>query len=181
MVTCVYVCIYIYVHIYIFICVCVYMHTCMLSCSLWTLILYIALQAPLFMRFSREEYWGGLPCPPPGDLPDPGIKPGLLHCKHIFYIWAIRGSFYIYTYIHTYMYSKCIYKYIYLYMISVYIYVVNIKIYVLEFSHICLFATPWPSQLKDGTQVSCVTGRFFTIWANREAPPPQHTHTYTFI
>ena len=31
-------------------------------------------QAPLSMGFSRQEYWGGLPCPPPGDLPDPGIK-----------------------------------------------------------------------------------------------------------
>jgi len=30
------------------------------------------------MRFSRQEYWSGLPCPPPGDLPDPGIKPELL-------------------------------------------------------------------------------------------------------
>ena len=29
----------------------------------------------LSMRFSRQEYWSGLPCPPPGDLPDPGIKP----------------------------------------------------------------------------------------------------------
>ena len=28
------------------------------------------------MGFSRQEYWSGLPCPPPGDLPDPGIKPG---------------------------------------------------------------------------------------------------------
>ena len=27
------------------------------------------------MRFSREEYWSGLPCPPPGDFPDPGIEP----------------------------------------------------------------------------------------------------------
>ena len=27
------------------------------------------------MVFSRQEYWNGLPCPPPGDLPDPGIKP----------------------------------------------------------------------------------------------------------
>ena len=27
------------------------------------------------MGFSRQEYWTGLPCPPPGDLPDPGIKP----------------------------------------------------------------------------------------------------------
>ena len=27
------------------------------------------------MRFSRQEYWSGLPCPPPGDLSDPGIEP----------------------------------------------------------------------------------------------------------
>ena len=38
----------------------------------WT----VAHQAPLFMGFSRQEYWSGLPCPPPGDLPNPGIKPG---------------------------------------------------------------------------------------------------------
>ena len=34
-----------------------------------------AYQAPLFMGLSREEYWSGLSYPPPGDLPDPGIKP----------------------------------------------------------------------------------------------------------
>ena len=32
-------------------------------------------QAPLSMGFSRQEYWSGLPFPPPEDLPDPGIKP----------------------------------------------------------------------------------------------------------
>ena len=32
-------------------------------------------QAPLSMGFSRQEYWNWLPFPPPGDLPDPGIKP----------------------------------------------------------------------------------------------------------
>ena len=32
-------------------------------------------QAPLSMGFSRQEYWSGLPCPPPGDRPDPGIEP----------------------------------------------------------------------------------------------------------
>ena len=31
-------------------------------------------QASLCMGFSRKEYWSGLPCPPPGDLPKPGIK-----------------------------------------------------------------------------------------------------------
>ena len=30
------------------------------------------------MRFSRQEYWSGLPCPPPGDLPHPGIEPASL-------------------------------------------------------------------------------------------------------
>ena len=34
-----------------------------------------ACQAPLSMGFSRQEYWSGLPCPPPGDLPNPGIEP----------------------------------------------------------------------------------------------------------
>ena len=41
------------------------------SVTLWT----VACQAPLSMRFSRQEYWSGLPRPPPGDLPNPGIKP----------------------------------------------------------------------------------------------------------
>ena len=36
----------------------------------WT----VASQAPLSMGFSRQEYWSGLLCPPPGDLPNPGIK-----------------------------------------------------------------------------------------------------------
>ena len=38
----------------------------------WT----VACQASLSMGFSRQEYWSGLPLPPPGDLPDPGIEPG---------------------------------------------------------------------------------------------------------
>ena len=36
---------------------------------------YIAHQAPQSMKFSRQEYWSGLPCPPSRDLSDPGIKP----------------------------------------------------------------------------------------------------------
>ena len=35
----------------------------------------VAHQTPLFMEFSRQEYWSGMPFPSPGDLPDPGIKP----------------------------------------------------------------------------------------------------------
>ena len=32
-------------------------------------------RTPLSMGFSRQEYWSGQPCPPPGDLPDSGIQP----------------------------------------------------------------------------------------------------------
>ena len=35
----------------------------------------VAHQDPLSMGFSRQEYWSELPCPPPGDLLNPGIKP----------------------------------------------------------------------------------------------------------
>ena len=35
-----------------------------------------SLQAPLSMGFFRQEYWSGLPCPPPGDLLNPGFEPG---------------------------------------------------------------------------------------------------------
>ena len=38
----------------------------------WT----VARQAPLSVGFSRHNYWSGLPFPSPGDLPNPGIKPG---------------------------------------------------------------------------------------------------------
>ena len=45
--------------------------SCLTLCGPMT----VACQAPLSMEFSRQEYWSGLPCPTPGDLPDPGIKP----------------------------------------------------------------------------------------------------------
>ena len=40
------------------------------SATLWT----VVCQAPLSMGLSRQEYWSGLPCPPSGDLPNPGIE-----------------------------------------------------------------------------------------------------------
>ena len=57
---------------------------CMLSCvrlcvTPWT----AACQAPLSMEFSRQEYWSGLPCPPPGDLPT--------HVSYIYLYWQQHG------------------------------------------------------------------------------------------
>ena len=45
-----------------------------LSATPWT----VAHQAPLSMGFSKQEYWSRWPCPPPADLPNPGIKPASL-------------------------------------------------------------------------------------------------------
>ena len=56
-----------------------FVHVCVLNCSVmsdslpphgWT----VARQAPLSMGFARQEYWSGLPCPPPGGLPHPGTE-----------------------------------------------------------------------------------------------------------
>ena len=52
------------------------MHACMLShVQFFVTPRTVAHQAPLPMGFSRQEYWSGLPFPPPGNLPNPGIKP----------------------------------------------------------------------------------------------------------
>ena len=67
-------------------------HVCVLShfsciqlfVTLWT----VACQAPLSMGYSSYEYWSGLPCPPPGDLPDPGIEPASLMSP------ALAGGFF---------------------------------------------------------------------------------------
>ena len=45
---------------------------CPTLCNPWT----VAHQAPQPMGLSRHKYWSGLPFPSPGDLPNPGIKPG---------------------------------------------------------------------------------------------------------
>ena len=49
------------------------------------------------MRFSGQEYWIGLPCPPPGDLPNPGIKPGFLALQEYWLPLNYQGSTYIYA------------------------------------------------------------------------------------
>ena len=54
------------------------LHVCMLShfsfIQLFATPWSVALQAPLSIEFSRQEYWSGLPCPPPGNLPNSGME-----------------------------------------------------------------------------------------------------------
>ena len=71
--------------------ICIYhdMRVCMLSCvwlfaTPWT----VACQAPLSNEFSRQDYWSGLPFPPPWDLLHPGIEPARLASP------ALAGGFF---------------------------------------------------------------------------------------
>ena len=85
---------------------------CVCACSVmsdnvipWT----VVRQALLSMELSREEYWSRLPFPPPGNLPDPGIKLGssvssigrwiLYHCCHL-------GNPFMYISLHIYMFDE---------------------------------------------------------------------------
>ena len=85
---------------------------------------YMACQPLLSMRFSRQESWSGLPCPPLGDLPNPGMEPASLMSP----VWQADSlslspqrspimcvctymSVYIYTHAYTYI---CMYIYIYM-------------------------------------------------------------------
>ena len=59
---------------------------------LWT----VACHSPLSIGFSRQEHWSGLPCLPPGDLPDPGIEPAFPELAHRIFLLSHEGSLYIY-------------------------------------------------------------------------------------
>ena len=68
-------------------CVCVSAKS--LSCVwLFTTLWLVACQVPLPTVFSRQEYWSGLPCPAPGNLPDPGTEPAFLMST------ALAGGFF---------------------------------------------------------------------------------------
>ena len=72
-------------------------------------------QAPLSMGFSRQEYWSGMPCPPPGDLPNPGIGPHLLCLLHwqgrFFTTRATWEAHNVYIHQNTVLYTSNIYKF----------------------------------------------------------------------
>ena len=60
----------------------------------------VTYQAPSSMGFSRQEYWSGLPFPPPQDLPEPGINPCLLHWQVDFFIFNHCATWEAHPYAH---------------------------------------------------------------------------------
>ena len=101
------------------VCACMYVHACVPARWLQS---FPALcdpmdcnrQAPLSMGFSRQEYWSGLPCPPSGDLPDPGIEPASpgFTCIGRFFTTSTTWETHIYIYIYIWWCKKIIFIYI---------------------------------------------------------------------
>ena len=73
-----------FIHVCVCVCVCVYAVLCLVAQSCLTLCDPMDCSSPGSsvhgdsQGFSTQEYWSGLPCPSPGDLPHPGIEPGSL-------------------------------------------------------------------------------------------------------
>ena len=112
------------------------------SMTPWT----VACQAPLSMEFSRQEYWSGLPRPPPGDLTEwmwtsKSLMWKLLSCVQLYdpMDCSLPGSS-----VHGILQTR-----------------------MLEWVAISLYRRS--SQPRDWTQISSIAGWFFTIWATREA------------
>jgi len=103
-----------------------------------------ARQAPLPMGFSRQEYYSGLPCPPPGDLPDRRTKPASTHWQAGSLTLAPpRKPMWPHGLFHS-------------------------GHGILQARMLEWVVFPF-SQPRDQTQVFCIAGWFFTSWATREA------------
>ena len=65
-----------YMHLFHVLLYVIYMQCVLIHVVLFVTPWTVAHQAPLSIGFTQQEYWSGLPCPSPGRLPNPGIKPG---------------------------------------------------------------------------------------------------------
>ena len=80
------------IYMFIFHCLCVRVCQLLICVHLLPTPLTVACQAPLSMKFSRQEYWSRLPFPSLEDLPNQGSNPGLPHCVQIVYCLSHQGS-----------------------------------------------------------------------------------------
>ena len=150
----------------------------LLSCiwlfvTLWS----VACQVPLSMGFSKQEYWSGLPCPPSEDLPDPGIKPQSPALQAESLLLSHQGSpctcvcVYIYMYVYLYWNASAVSEWKLLlcqtpcdpmdYTVHGILQARILEWVDFPFSR----GSSWP---RDRTWVSCIAGRFFTLWVTRE-------------
>ena len=114
----------------------------------WT----VACQVPLSMQFPRHKYWSRLPCLPPGNFPDRGIKPASLMSPTLsgrFFAISTHGKP-IYTHIHA------LYVYIYIYICScIYLFMFCVCVCV------CVYRLPYSELIHSSLLSSLVTISLF--------------------
>ena len=154
-------------------CPCVLSRFChvWLFVTLWT----VAHQTPLSMEFSRQEYWSRLPCPPPEDLPNPGIKPEspvtpALQADSLctepagkpICLWEVIES----------VSCPVVPDSLWPHGLQPTGFSIHgiFWVRILEWLAISFFRAS--SQPRDWTWVSCIAGRFFPNWTTKEAPCP---------
>ena len=141
------------------VCVCVCVCVCMLSCvQLFETQRTVAHQAPLSMEFCRQEYWSGLPFSSQENLPDPGIKLMFLTPP------ALAGRFFT-----TGGESEWSESYSVMSDSLQPHYIVHGILQARTLEGVAISFFRGSSRPRDWTQVSCIPGRFFNIWATREA------------
>ena len=132
--------------------------SCFSQVCLFTTLWTVAHQAPLSMGFSRQEYWSGLPCPSPGDLPHPGIKlPSLI--SH-----ALAGRFFttsdtcvcVWSLSHARLFATT-----WTAACQAPLSMRILQARILEW--VGMSSSRGSSQPRDRSQVSCIAGGFFTI------------------
>ena len=177
------------------------MLTCFSHVWLFTTLWTLASQTLLSMGVSRQEYWNALPYLPPGDLPNPGLKPAVSYVscigRQVLYHYSHLGSLlcHLEYYLTSVNFSSLICK---RETIPQIISPLQKPLYKLCFmcqmlSHLCdpmdcslpgssvheilqarileqvaISFSRGPSWPRDGTQVSCSAGKFFTVWTTRE-------------
>ena len=96
---------------------------CQVTCRVWLFatLWTAARQAPLSMGFSRQEYWSGLPCPPPGNLPNPGIKPVTLMSPALIGGFVFFLSFFFFTTCTVWEARISLSNFIFMWSVSIYI------------------------------------------------------------
>ena len=122
--------------------------SCLTLATSWT----VAHQVPLSKGFPRQEFWSGLPLPPPGDLPNPVIEPGfpalqadslpteLEGSPQLTNYWVLNFTVCVYIYVYTYThYIMCIIYCTYICWMCVYIY--NFQVFYYTYMHTYNFSS----------------------------------------
>ena len=178
------------------------MLTCFSHVWLFTTLRTLASQTLLAMGVSRQEYWNALPDPPPGYLPNPGLKPAVSYVscigRQVLYHHSHLGSllchleYYLTSVISvlSFVKEKPYHKLFHLCKNPYTNSVLRVRCSVISLCDLMDCSLPGssvhgilqarileqvvipfsrgPSWPRDGTQVSCSAGKFFTVWTTRE-------------